>query len=237
MVLHTVYGVMIAGLLLPHVKPAWRDRLISHWCRGLLSLLNVTLRVHGTPPPFDSRNIMLVGNHISWLDIHALNSVKALRFVAKSEIRGWPVFGWFSEKVNTLFTERTRKQDAGRMVDITAEALRSGDCICFFPEGTTSDGSHILPFKGSLMQAAINADSMIWPVTIRYPDANDQPNVAMAYYGDISLQDSIFSVIGQKAPVVELHFGSPIAAHGHERRGLSLLARQAIASNFPNHPS
>lgn len=178
---------------------------------------------------------MFVANHVSWIDIHALNSIHGLRFIAKSEIRGWPLFGWFAEKVYTLFTERTRRQDAGRMVEITADSLRAGDCLCFFPEGTTSDGTQLLPFKSSLMQAAINAGAQIWPVSIRYPHADGRVNTEMAYHGEMSMLESIQLVLSQRSPVVELHFSTPISTHGYERRDLSVQAKQMIASGLNVH--
>ena len=232
MTIHILYGLFIAGVILQRVSAKRRNWLISRWCRELLRVLNIRIVTRGTIPDENVVGTMFVANHVSWIDIHALNSVHAVRFVAKSEIRGWPVFGWFSEKVNTLFTERTRRQDAGRMVEITADSLRVGDCLCFFPEGTTSDGTELKAFKGSLMQAAINAGSQIWPVSIRYPRADGSPNTEMAYYDNMSLLQSIKQVIAQRSPAVELHFSPPIAAQSHERRSLSLLARQAIASQL-----
>ncbi|HEY8119499.1 MAG TPA: lysophospholipid acyltransferase family protein [Methylophilaceae bacterium] len=233
--IHTLYGFFIAGVILPRVNTRRRKWWISRWCKQLLAILNIRVIVHGTLPGEDVTGTMFVANHVSWTDIHALNSVHAVRFVAKSEIRGWPVFGWFAEKVDTLFTERTRRQDAGRMVEITANSLRAGDCLCFFPEGTTSDGTQILPFKGSLMQAAINAEAKIWPVSIRYTNTDGSPNIEMAYFGEMSLLESMQQVIAQHSPVVELHFAAPIPAKGYERRDLSILAKHTIAKRLNLH--
>jgi 1-acyl-sn-glycerol-3-phosphate acyltransferase len=230
--IHLLYGLFICGFILPKANARRRDLVISHWCKSLLTVLNIRIITHGTLPDINVTGTMFVANHVSWVDIHAVNSVRAVRFIAKSEIRGWPVFGWISEKVNTLFTERTKRSDAGRMVELTADCLRAGDCLCFFPEGTTSDGTELKAFKGSLLQAAINAGAQIWPVTIRYPNADGSANREMAYYADMSLLESIRKVLAQRSPVVELHFSPPIATAGYERRGLSLQARQAIAHNL-----
>lgn len=232
LVIHILYGLFICGFILPRVDARRRDLTISRWCKSLLAVLNIRIITHGTLPDINVTGTMFVANHVSWVDIHAVNSVRAVRFIAKSEIRGWPVFGWISEKVNTLFTERTKRSDAGRMVELTADCLRAGDCMCFFPEGTTSDGTELKAFKGSLLQAAINAEAQIWPVTIRYPNADGSANTEMAYYDNISLLQSIKQVLAQRSPAVELHFSPPIAAQSHERRSLSLLARQAIASQL-----
>lgn len=232
MLLHMAYGLFIAGAILPWVNSSRKNRIISRWCRGLLSVLNIGIVSHGNIPDKNLGNVMFVANHISWVDIFALNSVRTMRFIAKADIRSWPIAGWLSEKSNTLFTERARRQDASRMVEITADCLRNGDCLCLFPEGTTSDGSQILAFKGSLIQSAIDAESYIWPVAIRYPHSYGGLNKEMAYYGDVGLLQSLKQVLSQQAPMVELHFLSPIKAEGQERRSLARAARQAIADQL-----
>ena len=237
MLLHILYGIFIAGVMLPLVNAEQRDRLISYWCRGLLAVLNIRVVTLGVLPDAKVKSTLFVANHVSWIDIHAINSVRAVRFVAKSEIRGWPVIGWVSEKVNTLFIERTRRRDASRVVDLAADCLRDGDCLCFFPEGATSDGTELRPFKGSLMQAALDAEVQLWPLSIRYPRPDGSANTAMAYYDDVSMAQSIKQVLSQRSPVVELHFFAPIPTHGHDRRHLSLQVRHIIAAalNLPAH--
>ena len=237
MLLHILYGIFIASVILPLVNAQQRNRLISYWCRGLLAVLNIRVVTQGVLPSAQVKSTLFVANHVSWVDIHALNSVRAVRFVAKSEIRGWPVIGWASEKVNTLFIERTRRRDASRVVDLAADCLRNGDCLCFFPEGATSDGTELRPFKGSLMQAAIDAEVQLWPLSIRYPRPDGSANTAMAYYDEVSLAQSIKQVLSQRSPVVELHFFAPIATHGRDRRHLSLQVRHIIAAalNLPAH--
>jgi 1-acyl-sn-glycerol-3-phosphate acyltransferase len=232
MVIHIFYGLLISGIILPGASAQRRNWWISRWCRELLALLNIRVVTYGTLPAESVAGTMFIANHISWIDIHAINSVHAVRFIAKAEIRGWPLFGWIAKKVNTLFIERTRRHDTGRMVEMATDSLRAGDCLCFFPEGTTSDGSGLLAFKGSLIQAAVNAEAPIWPVSIRYPNANGSPNTEMAYYGDISMWQSMKQVWAQRSPVVELHFWPPISSAGHDRHSLSLLARQAIAQGL-----
>ena len=237
MLLHMLYGGFIAGVMLPLANAQQRDRLISYWCRGLLAVLNIRVVTKGVLPDAEVRSTLFVANHVSWVDIHALNSVRTVRFVAKSEIIGWPVFGWFAQKANTLFIERSKRRDASRVVDLAANCLRNGDCLCFFPEGTTSDGTELRPFKGSLMQAAIDADAQLWPLSIRYLRPDGGANTAMAYYDDVTFAQSIKQVLSQRSPVVELHFFAPIATHGHDRRHLSLQVRHIIAAglHLPAH--
>lgn len=232
MVLHTLYGIFIAGLILPRLSSQRRDMVISRWSRTLLDLLNIEIVTHGEVPPRGLSNTMFVANHISWVDIHALNSVHTTRFVAKSDIKQWPIFGWFAIKVNTLFVDREKRHEAGKVVNSAKQALLNGDCICFFPEGTTTDGTEVKPFKGSLLQAAIDAKSEVWPFTIYYPDEENKPNTEMAYWGDMSLIESMQLIIKQRKSTVVLDFSSPIKATDFERRVLSTHIRQAITSRL-----
>ncbi|MEZ0231472.1 MAG: lysophospholipid acyltransferase family protein [Methylophilaceae bacterium] len=235
LIVHTLYGVFIAGLIFPFIRERQREIIISRWSKGLLAVMNIRLIARGILPDRNVMGTLFVGNHISWIDIHALNSLRAVRFVAKSEVRDWPVFGWLAAKANTLFTEREKKQDAGRIVETITTSLKNSDCLCYFPEGTTTDGTELKPFKRSLMQAAIDANTPIWPFSVSYPKANGEPNVEMAYYGDMSLLRSIQLILMQQSPTVILDFSLPINPKGHDRRGLAIMARQAIASrlNFP----
>lgn len=174
---------------------------------------------------------MFVANHVSWIDIYAINSVRTVRFVAMAEIRQWPVFGWLAAQVNTLFTDRARRHDAGRMVSITADSLRAGDCLCYFPEGTTTDGNMLKPFKSSLMQAAVNADARICPIAIRYPGSDGGTNTELSY-ANLNLLQSVGKVLAQRAPVVELFFGEAIEAGNRERRDISSSARAFIGRSL-----
>jgi len=162
-----------------------------------------------------------------------LKHLHPIRFVAKSEIRGWPVVGWLAEKANTLFITRQKRLDTGRMMNSVEEALRLGECLCFFPEGTTTDGTELKPFKSSLFQAAVNAEAAILPLAIHYPDGPGGINTEVAYSGDITMLQSLWGVLRQPVITVELSFDEPISAIGKERRQLADQARQAIASRLP----
>ncbi len=178
---------------------------------------------------------MLVANHISWADIHALNSVVPLRFIAKSEIKAWPIFGYLATKANALFIDRTKRHDAARIVEATAQSLANGDNLCLFPEGTTTDGTEIKPFKSSLIQAAIHANAIIYPVAIRYPRLDGGINTKVAYAGETTLTESMQQVLFQKHPVVELHFLAPISTADladKDRRLLTLHIQDLISKKL-----
>lgn len=179
---------------------------------------------------------MFVANHISWSDIHAINSIITLRFIAKSEIINWPVFGYLVSRANTLFIDRRSKRDAKRTIDVAVKSLQAGDNLCLFPEGTTTDGTVLHPFKSSLIQAAIEAKAAIRPVAIRYPHPDGGVNIDVAYAGETTLIQSMQKILAQKQPVIELHFLMPIPAEDvakQDRRELTLhietLIRQHLA--------
>ena len=175
---------------------------------------------------------MFVANHISWADIHAINSVIPLRFIAKSEMSHWPIFGYLVRKSGTLFIDRTRRKDAARIVPISAQCLQNGENVGFFPEGTTTEGASILPFKSSILQATIDAKAQIWPIAIRYPLPNGGANTQMAYAGNTTMGESMLNVLKQKNPVVELHFLAPIATLNRDRREVTQTAFIAIAKQL-----
>ena len=236
-VIHTFIGLAIAAIVLPMLNKPHKLAIIKWWCGGLLRAFHIKISTFGTLPPANTQGVMFVANHVSWSDIHALNSLIALRFIAKSDIKSWPIFGYLVTKANTLFIDRNKRQEAGRIVQITAESLIAGDNLCFFPEGTTSDGSgiegkQVLPFKSSVLQAAIDANTRIWPVALRYVNADGSINTQMAYAGDTRLIDSMSQIINQKNALVELHFLAPIQAIDYDRRGLTAAAYQAISAKL-----
>jgi len=218
---HTLLGLIISAALFPLVGHHFKTRLIRWWCRQLLAAFNMQVVSFGLTPEHHASltKSMFVANHISWSDIHALNGMIPLRFIAKSEIRNWPIFGYLVSKANTLFIDRSNKKDAKRTIEIAHKRLESGDNLCFFPEGTTTDGTEIKPFKSSLIQAAILANATIFPVAIRYPNKDDSVNTAVAYAGETTLVESMQQILLQKRPVIELHFLEPITPEIYAKLG------------------
>lgn len=232
---HTLVGVMTVSLVFPLASNSFKLRLIKWWCKQLLAAFNLRVTTHGYIPNKSQAmtNTMIVANHISWTDIHALNSIVPLRFIAKSEIKSWPVFGYLARKSNVLFIDRGKRQDAARIVNITSRSLMEGDNLCLFPEGTTTDGTTMMPFKSSIIQAAIQANATIHPVAIRYPSSNGSANIGIAYAGETTMKESMQQILLQKYPVVELHFLAPIATvelpeEDKDRRKLTLHIEQLI---------
>ena len=234
-VIHLLLGVTTAASVFPFASKLFKLRLIKWWCGYLLNILNIRVVSHGhTPPAYQVAHKMLfVANHISWIDIHSINSIIPIRFIAKSDIRGWPVFGYLASKANVMFISREKRQDAARIVHITANSLEAGDNLCLFPEGTTTEGNEVKAFKSSLIQAALHANAVICPVAIHYPHPAGGSNIEVAYAGETSLLESVQQVLLQKQVVVELHFLTPIdtnelATEEKDRRKLTLNIENAI---------
>lgn len=219
-------GLIISTLTWSFISQQTKHRLIRWWCKGLLSRFGFEIRVFGEIPAFDSKGILFVANHISWADIHAINSVLPLRFIAKLELSGWPVFGYLIRQSGTLFVDRTRRKDAARIVEMAADSLSAGDNVGLFPEGTTTEGDVVLPFKSSLIQAAISANATIQPIAIRYPLPDGRINTKVAYAGDTTMGESMLSVLNMKKPIVELHFLPPFQTH--DRQTAANTAYEAI---------
>ncbi|SEO13323.1 lyso-ornithine lipid acyltransferase [Nitrosospira multiformis] len=239
LLLHIASG-LIQSAIYPHVGQRTQRRMAQKWSARLLSILGVRVRHQGILPVAGTQRVMLAANHVSWLDVYSIISVCPARFVAKSEIRGWPLFGWLSNNVGTLFIERTKRRDTARINDHIAEALNNGDCVAIFPEGGTSDGTVLHHFHASLLQPAVSVSAMLHPVAIRYTDMAGNISKAAAYFR-ISLLESVRQVLSQPHIDVELVFTEAIDSHGKNRRELARSAEHAIASALslplPHKPS
>jgi 1-acyl-sn-glycerol-3-phosphate acyltransferase len=179
-----------------------------------------------------------VSNHVSWLDILAINAVHPLRFVSKADVRRWPLVGWLVAAAGTLFIERERRRDAMRVVHQLAEALKLGQTIAVFPEGMTSPGDRLLPFHGNLLQAAIVTGTPVQPVALRFADTNQDPSMAAAYVGDTNLVESMWAIATATGLRASVRWLAPestkhadrraLAAHLHGRIGAALQLRDLI---------
>jgi len=186
--------------------------------------MNFDIRMKGT---LRHPNVLVVANHVSWVDIFALHAVGPVRFIAKSEIARWPLLGRLVAGVGTLFIERERRHDTHRVNQQVSQALAAGDIVAVFPEGTVTDGTTLLPFKGSLLQPIVDASGHVHPVAIRYRTPEGAQSLVPAYVEDVTFLGSLSRICGEPALVVELTALMPLPAHGKHRRE---LAREAEAS-------
>ena len=171
---------------------------------------------------------LLLINHTSWLDVFSIAAVVPARFVSKAEIGRWPLVGWLAVAVGTLFVERGRRHAVVRTNQVVAERLRSGQVIGLFPEGTTTDGSRLLPFHANLVQPAIDLGAPLRPVGVRFTQRGEFSRVAM-FVGEMNLMQSLWRVVTAPYLTVELHWLPPIDPLLSNRHAAASAARSAIA--------
>jgi len=227
-VMHLLGGLSTTVFVFPWIGPAAKQKLIARWCRQLLAMLEVEPRVHWRHESGMPGNVLIVANHISWLDIFVLCSFQPARFIAKADLRRLPVVGRLIANVGTLFIERERRRDTHTVNRHTVEVLARGDIVAVFPEATTSDGTGLLKFHSSLLQSAVDANAHVQPIAIRYRTTEDEFCIAPAYVGDLNLVESFWQVTGERRIVAELHVMPAFPAAGAHRRDLSRVAEEAI---------
>jgi 1-acyl-sn-glycerol-3-phosphate acyltransferase len=203
--------------------------------RRTLLALGVGLRRYGPTPPRDEP-LLVVANHVSWLDVQVLSAGRGARFVAKSETRHWPVVGTVTQAFDAIFIVRGSFRSAARTKDAVAAALRAGERVVVFPEATTTDGTTVGRFYPAMFQAAIDAGVRVLPVALRYVNEAGRPSSAAAFIDDMTFGGSLARVIAEPALRAEVHFGVPIASLGRTRRELAADARETIARTLALAP-
>lgn len=217
---------LVARLVAPCVGAERRRRLAMRMSGALLGTIGLRCDVRGEIP---RRPLLLVANHVSWLDVQLLNAIVPARFVAKAETRRWPVCGAIAAAFDTFFLERGSLRNTARVKARVASALAAGQSVAVFPEGTTTDGRSLARFYAALFQAAVDAGVPVQPVAIRYPRADDSANPAAAFVDDMSFVDSLMCIAREGALGARLTFAPPIASDGMSRRMLAATARRQIA--------
>ena len=228
-----VRGVLIilavlAGLLAQlaffgWVKPASARRIVTLWSRGMLACLGVGLHIEHAPQAH-THTSLVVSNHVSWLDILALQAAAPVVFVAKSEIRSWPVLGWMVSLAGTCFIDRSRRTALRTVHTALTAHLQAAQSVCIFPEGTTSDGQQVLPFHAGLLQAAIDAGVPVQPIRLRYS------HPTAAYIGDMTLWNSLLNVLLTPRLLVNVQVLACVPSAGESRQRLAHVAHEAISN-------
>jgi 1-acyl-sn-glycerol-3-phosphate acyltransferase len=173
----------------------------------------------------------MAANHISWIDIHVINAFKPHYFVAKSEVASWPIFGWMAKQLGTLFIERGKSNSIRNMVQEVAGQLKL-KAICIFPEGTSTDGKQVAPFKSNLFEAAIVANAPVYALTIQYFDARTgHKTTAPAFIGDMGLLDSIWNLICSPPICTQISISAKLPTL-NERKALAELSQSLIAAQL-----
>ncbi|QEI09520.1 1-acyl-sn-glycerol-3-phosphate acyltransferase [Pigmentiphaga aceris] len=201
-----------------------RARLVSWWSRGLLRLSGVRVNVRGKP--LTGKGGLWIANHVSWVDIFLLNGVQSTSFIAKQEIRNWPVLGLLVASVGTLFIERGNRRAVPRISELMRERFERGQRIGLFPEGTTSDGLDVLHFHGGLFEAALRSGAAIQPVALCYRHHGKRSDFA-AYVGDQSLAQNVWKLWGGGGVSVDVVFLPELAGTDEPDVQRQVVARRA----------
>jgi len=227
LVTHLARGLWTVTFVFPRYTATQKEEKIKAWALVLLRLVAIQLVVKGEPP--EHGPVLLAANHISWLDMVVLMASCPNRFVAKAEVRRWPVVGTLSASTGTLFVTRESARDAVRVVHQMAECLKAGEVLTIFPEGTTSNGEQLLPFHANLFQAAISADVPVQPVALQFVDvATGQASLAPCYIGDDTLLQSLWRTLCTAPLGAVVSFGQPQRPLGRDRRALARDTQAAV---------
>jgi 1-acyl-sn-glycerol-3-phosphate acyltransferase len=229
MLAHAACAALILRFVYPRVTAARRRVLMRWWSAKLLRILNVTAVAAGTPPAGDA-GVMIAANHVAWLDIFLVSSVRPTRFVAKSEIRDWPVAGWIAERAGTLFIRRDQMRDMARIDAKVRDALAQGDCVGLFPEGITTEGDTLHKFHSSLFEPAVANGALVHPVAIRYEHPDGTLCRAVSFVGERTFMQSMGLIIRQRAVLARVSFAPPLETRAAARRDVARETERVIAS-------
>jgi 1-acyl-sn-glycerol-3-phosphate acyltransferase len=223
--LHLAYGLFLAGTFYPVLSLARRRRIKQRWSHDLLALFGVQLDSAGNVAK-GAR--LLVSNHISWLDIFVINAVEPAVFVSKDDILAWPLIGTLSRHTETIYLERGCHRSAHSVSQQIAAVLSSGTTVAIFPEGTTSHGECVLPFRGALLEGALRAGTPVQPLALRYTTSAGGKTKAAAYCGTTSLIESMWAIAVAPSLRARLIHLEPLPLDGMDRRTLAMTSQLLI---------
>ncbi len=196
---------------------------------GMLAALRVELRRQGQPVA--TGPLLIVANHISWLDIVLMHSQRPLSFVAKSEIAGWPFVGWLSARAGTIFHRRGSTDSLSSVMATVVARLRAGEPVGVFPEGGSGHGDRVGVFHARIFQTALDAGVPVQPVALLYGrDGRQDP--AMPFGRNESFFANFLRLLGGPSMNAEVHFLEPVAATPDARRRMAIESRARIVATI-----
>jgi 1-acyl-sn-glycerol-3-phosphate acyltransferase len=207
-----------------------REFVIQRWAQRVAHVLALQFDVRGLPP----RGPMLcVSNHLSYLDILVFAALMPATFVAKVEVASWPIIGTLSRLSRPIFLNRQRKRDLLRVVEEMMSALRRGCCVAFFPEGTSTAGEAVLPFKSSLFEAVARVDVTVACASLKYETGADDPPArdAVCWWGDMSLAPHLYQLLQLRSITVTVEFGRDLV-RGKNRKLLAAESWRRVVRHF-----
>ncbi len=226
-VLHLLRGWWIIRRQFPRLSQPQREQHVQRWAAQMLAIFGITLVRSG--PPLSSGPVLLVANHISWLDILVMHASGYCRFISKADVHRWPLIGTMAEAAGTLFIERESRRDAMRVVHHMAERLQAGEVLAVFPEGTTGDGIALKPFHANLIQAAIAVQAPVQPLALRFVDGpSGALSLAPRFIDDDTLLASVLRTLCAQDLQAQVISGQVQLCEGRDRRQWAQDLRLAV---------
>jgi 1-acyl-sn-glycerol-3-phosphate acyltransferase len=233
-ILHILLVVPLCLLIFISTKNQ-QERIIRFWCKRLLSIFEISVEVTGFERNLvNQKKYLMVANHISWMDIIVIQSIKPCIFVAKSDVASWPLFGWVAQMTGTIFIKRDKISDIKKALKKMKRRLIKRS-VCIFPEGTSTNGRYLLPFKSNLFQSSIDTEKSILPLCLRYEQKNIYTDKT-AFVDDMSLLDSIIKIKQERDIRVVVEILQPIRPR-YNRKELASYTQEIIRNNLSQNLS
>ncbi|HVV42123.1 MAG TPA: lysophospholipid acyltransferase family protein [Nitrobacter sp.] len=218
----------------------WQRTIPHLYHRMLCKIVGVRIREIGHRTP--DAPLLILSNHVSWLDICVIGAIAPVVFIAKSEVARWPVFGWLAKLQRSIFVERERRQKTGAATEEIAGRLLDGDAVVLFAEGTSSDGTRVLPFRSALVgsvhralgQSTHHDEITVQPLSLAYVGLGGLPvgralRERVAWYGDADLIPHFCGLLAMGAVDVTVSWGEAVAKDVHaDRKQIARDAEQAV---------
>lgn len=235
-VLHLSLGVILgSGYRLRygaqwHLTPAGQS-IIHWWMQHVTRIVDIHITQYGTPL---KSNVMLVSNHISFLDIVVISAIVPVRFLAKDSVRYWPIIGYLTSLSGSLFIQRGKRQQITSTIEDIGSALQNGRPLVIFPEGTTSIGMQVLKFHTGLFQAAVDHAIPVQPITLHYRRHNTADRIA-AYIDQDNFLLTLLRLMAQDNTEVHVIFSAPLLAGEQSRQILAAQCHARISQALQSH--
>jgi len=208
-----------------HPTIAWRTAWLQRWCGRTARGLGVNVQVTGTP----ARTGIIASNHLSYLDVLVLASISPQVFLAKSEVRNWPVMGAYARWAGTQFIDRTRKSDVARQNDEFRHIVEKDAVQTIFLEGTSSGGASVLPFKSSLLEPVVANGWQVTPAAIVYTCKGGDPSENVCWWRDMPFTSHALRLLLLDSITAHVAFGAPVSP-GDDRKALAIRLHAEVSA-------
>lgn len=227
----TILSVNRLGASVKAGSQSLEELMMKWWCRTVCRIFGVRISLQGR---VSNGPVLIVANHISWLDILILHSQAVMSFVSKAEIAKWPLVGFLARISHVVFHRRGSHDSASQVTDAMTASLKLGRRVAIFPEGGIHPGDQVRVFHARLLKAAVDVPCAVQPVMIRYQ--KNAARVPEMRFGKEPFMVNFIRLLGRPACVCEVHFLTPLEARDRPRRQLAEAAQAAVAQAYESGP-